>query len=246
MWQLFSKSARKLLLMFFSLGPLIQFQYDFGKNNQCWKKESERKEKELYLVLSGFGAWKICRPSVLSYRHWDRQRETHCLEPDRMEREKESGGREGGREMNWDGIGPNFQATHPPPPHPLLLNTEKCTFCFQRISFIDKVTGSCALRSPVYGRKPVSFGGNLSIQRRGGAGGGWCLNWWVCSEQQGCVHTHMKRRTAFELKIDPHILLVSPQWPQRSSHPGLLQTFAGLSWTWNHVYGHVKEKSGIQ
>lgn len=52
---------------------------------------------------------------------WDRQQETHCWKPDRME--KRAQGREG---MNWDGTVPIFHATPTPPP--FLLNTEKFTF----------------------------------------------------------------------------------------------------------------------
>lgn len=61
---------------------------------------------------------------------WDRQQETQCRKPDRMEKEERAEGREG---MNWDGTVPIFHATPTPPPtlpfkyrEIYILSTQKC------------------------------------------------------------------------------------------------------------------------
>lgn len=125
-WQSFSKCActfGNCYCMFFSFGCWLNFSPAPGTNQKnCWKLKKKKREREdgITFCFEWFSSFKnMPTKCAESHRQWDRERETHCLKPDRMEKEKE---RRGGEGMNWDGAVPNFH------PHPLPLNTEKFTF----------------------------------------------------------------------------------------------------------------------
>lgn len=119
-WQSFSKCA-------YTYGNLFYMLFSFG----CWLNLSMtlwntiivgrgNKKDGFPFCFEWFSSMKnMPAERVESYRHGDRQRETHFWKPDGDgERNR---GKEGEEEMNWDGMGPNFQvifSSHPTSPLP--------------------------------------------------------------------------------------------------------------------------------
>lgn len=159
--------------MFFPFGCWLNFSMTL-KNKHC----SEKKKDGITFCFEWFSSTKnMPTKRVESYTQWDRQRETHCWKPDRMEKEKRE--EKGGDELEWKRS--KFPSYFPPL---FLLNTEKFTFfphksawtvCFRKKKYLSLTKSLVpAVCNHRYGRKAASFWGNHP--RGEGCRGG--LKWW--------------------------------------------------------------------
>lgn len=197
--------------MFFPFGCWLNFSMTL-KNKHC----SEKKKDGITFCFEWFSSTKnMPTKRVESYTQWDRQRETHCWKPDRMEKEKRE--EKGGDELEWKRS--KFPSYFPPL---FLLNTEKFTFfphksawtvCFRKKNIFHWQSHWC-LQSVITGMegKRHPFGETILEER--GAGGDW---------SGGLLWTTVLHPTAFGLWAENRLsyCAVFSCWPQWPSHPSL-------------------------
>lgn len=253
-WQSFSKCAYtygNLFYMFFSFGCWLNLSMTLwntiivGRGN---KKDGFPFCFEWFSSMKNMPAER-----VESYRHGDRQRETHFWKPDGDgERNR---GKEGEEEMNWDGMGPNFQvifSSHPTSPLParpfFFSNTEKCTFfphksawtvCFCNLKKISPQQRHQSLHPVITGKDGEQHPFKENHPRGGGCRD---VKWWGCIWRNSQLlypqqHIKAKQPVVSDLKIGSHVVL--------THHNGLhTHVFKNFYKAWNMNQEHGSNPAG--